>query len=135
MSGSRIAHVTALALPWSSGRTHPQAQTLQSIKSRHAGIPNTTNHTPAGRAGTFELWQLDQTSQESVDNLIKRMKDTYGQIDFLFLNAGGALAENIPLQICAGVPEYDCGWVGCAGWEGISGVLFCAGCLSAPAKQ
>jgi NADP-dependent 3-hydroxy acid dehydrogenase YdfG len=37
----------------------------------------------------WQLWQLDMTSQASVDALMKRMKDTYGRIDFLFLNAGG----------------------------------------------
>jgi hypothetical protein len=36
----------------------------------------------------WQLWQLDMTSQQSVDALMKRMKDTYGRIDFLFLNAG-----------------------------------------------
>lgn len=36
----------------------------------------------------FDLWQLDQTDQASVNRLIQRVNDTYGRIDFLFLNAG-----------------------------------------------
>jgi NAD(P)-dependent dehydrogenase (short-subunit alcohol dehydrogenase family) len=36
----------------------------------------------------WQLWQLDQTSEDSVQRLIKRVADTYGRIDFLFLNAG-----------------------------------------------
>ncbi|PSC74519.1 Myb-related B isoform A [Micractinium conductrix] len=36
----------------------------------------------------FELWQLDQTDQASVDALIQKVADKYGRIDLLFLNAG-----------------------------------------------
>jgi NADP-dependent 3-hydroxy acid dehydrogenase YdfG len=43
---------------------------------------------PVPLAVGWQLWQLDMTSQSSVDALMKRMKDTYGRIDFLFLNAG-----------------------------------------------
>ena len=43
---------------------------------------------PALPAVGFDLWQLDVTNQTSVDDLINKVKDKYGQIDFLFLNAG-----------------------------------------------
>lgn len=36
----------------------------------------------------FDLWQLEVTNQTSVDELIKKVKEKYGRIDFLFLNAG-----------------------------------------------
>ena len=39
-------------------------------------------------AANFSLWQLEQTDDTSVAALIKRVKDAYGKIDFLFLNAG-----------------------------------------------
>ncbi|KAL4443769.1 hypothetical protein ABPG75_011506 [Micractinium tetrahymenae] len=52
--------------------------------------PDQTFHNPGDmcKPHGFELWQLDQTSQASVDALIQRVKQSYGRIDFLFLNAG-----------------------------------------------
>eukprot|EP00882_Tetradesmus_deserticola_P006776 GHRQ01007134.1.p1 GENE.GHRQ01007134.1~~GHRQ01007134.1.p1 ORF type:complete len:357 (+),score=96.74 GHRQ01007134.1:232-1302(+) len=58
---------------------------------------NTCTYTRPGdrcKPEGWQLWQLDMTSQASVDALMKRMKDTYGQIDFLFLNAGRGYGSN-----------------------------------------
>jgi len=43
----------------------------------------------------WSLWQLDVTSQDSVDKFIQRVKGTYGQIDLLHLNAGRGFGSNI----------------------------------------
>ncbi|WIA14098.1 hypothetical protein OEZ86_012608 [Tetradesmus obliquus] len=42
----------------------------------------------------WQLWQLEITSQASVDALMQRMKSTYGRIDFLFINAGRGYGSN-----------------------------------------
>eukprot|EP00897_Mesotaenium_endlicherianum_P010182 jgi/Mesen1/9192/ME000591S08518 len=37
---------------------------------------------------SFPLWQMDQTSSESVKQLVARVNATYGRVDLLFLGAG-----------------------------------------------
>ncbi|KIY98547.1 hypothetical protein MNEG_9416 [Monoraphidium neglectum] len=39
---------------------------------------------PAG----WELWPMEQSSYDSIDNLVRRINQTYGRVDLLFLNAG-----------------------------------------------
>jgi len=43
---------------------------------------------PAAAADGWQLWQMDQTSDASVNAFIQRVKNTYGKIDLLVLNAG-----------------------------------------------
>ena len=37
---------------------------------------------------TFQLWQLEYTSDDSVKQLVSRVGAAYGKIDFLYINAG-----------------------------------------------
>ncbi len=37
---------------------------------------------------SFQLWELEYTSDDSVKQLVSRVGLTYGKIDFLYLNAG-----------------------------------------------
>lgn len=58
---------------------------------------------PAG----WQLWQLDVTSQASVDSFLARVKSTYGNIDLLVLNAGRGYGGNNNFKTSGGIWCHD----------------------------
>lgn len=77
--------------------------------------PDHTFHEPGDLCAPagFDLWQLDQTSQASVDALIQKVKAKYGRIDLLFLNAGRGAGEPMFSQEVNLGPMGSIGYTGC----------------------
>eukprot|EP00878_Enallax_costatus_P000506 GHUV01000600.1.p1 GENE.GHUV01000600.1~~GHUV01000600.1.p1 ORF type:complete len:361 (+),score=75.59 GHUV01000600.1:265-1347(+) len=59
------------------------------------------------KPGGWQLWQLDQTSDESVNKFIQQVKDAYGHIDLLYLNAGRGYGSNTFRGSCNDISQQQ----------------------------